>query len=89
MWVGLLLARLLFLIRFDVYCVASSGFSIVSSDMTLPLVCTMVRVKRRVGTAVLFLSRVANGCRPTVDCVAIVEVKRLKESKGRKLEETA
>ena len=70
MCVRLLLARPDFLC---VYCVASGTFALVSSNMMLVLLCTMVRVKRRVGT-VLFLSRVAKGCRPTVDCVAVVEV---------------
>ena len=70
MCVALLLTRLDFLC---VNCVGFSGFALVSSNLTLVLLCTMVRLKRRVGT-VLFLSRVAKGCRPTVDCVAVVEV---------------
>ena len=77
--VGLLLARLDFLC---VYCVPGSlqRFPfLVSSNMTLVLLCTrMVRVKRRVGR-VLFLWRVAKGCRPTVECADVVEFTRLKQ----------
>ena len=80
---GLLLARLDFLC---VYCAASSGFALVSGNVTLVLLCTMVRLKRRVGT-VLFLSRVAKGCGPTVECVSVVEVTRLKQKKTCELEE--
>ena len=54
--------------------------------MTLVLLCTMVRVKRRVGT-ILFLSRVAKGRGPTVECVSVVEVTRLKQKKTCELEE--
>ena len=46
------------------------------SGMALVLFCTMVRVRGRVGTTVLFLSRkVAELCRS--ECVAVVEVARL------------
>ena len=61
------------------YQVASSGLPyLVSSNVTLVLLCTIVLVKRRVGT-VLFLSRVAKGCRPTVECAAVFEVTRMKQ----------
>ena len=74
MCVGLLLARLGFL---RVYCAASSVFALASSNMTLLLLCTMVRVKRRVGTVFFFLSRkvVAR----LSECVAVVEAARLKQ----------
>ena len=74
MCVGLLLARLGFL---RVYCAASSVFALASSNMTLLLLCTMVRVKRRVGT-VLFLSRKV--ATRLSERVAVVEVARLKQS---------
>ena len=45
----------------------------------------MVRVKRRVGAAVLFLSRKAAA--RLSECLAVVEVARLKQSKTCKLEE--
>ena len=83
MCVALLLTRLDFLC---VNCVGFSGFALVSSNLTLVLLCTMVRLKRRVGT-VLFLSRVAKDCRPTVGCVAGVEVTRLQRYKSCRLEE--
>ena len=78
--VGLLLARLVFLC---VYCAASSAFPSAPSSNRQTLVlflCTMVRVKRRVGTAVLFLPRKA-AARPSA-CVAAVEVARLKQQKN-------
>ena len=43
--------------------------------MALLLVCTMVRVRGRVGTAVLFLSRKVAA--RLSECVAVVEVARL------------
>ena len=48
------------------------------------LLCSMVRVKRRVGT-VLFLSRKVAA--RLSECVAVVEVARLKQLKSCKLEE--
>ena len=89
MCVGLLLARLGFLC---VYCAASSVFALASSSnrQTLLLLCTMVRVKRRAGTAVI-LSRTAaarlSACVAVIEvarlsaCVAVVEVARLNSQK--------
>ena len=82
--VGLLLARLDVLCA---YCAASSVFALASSSnrqMLVLLLCT-VRVKRRVGTAALFLSRKAAA--QLSECFAVVEVASVKPSKTWKLEE--
>ena len=62
-----------------VYFAAFGGFALIaSSNMTLVLLCVMVRVKRRVGTAVLLLPRKVAARLP--ECVAVVEFARLKQS---------
>ena len=76
MCVGLLLARLGFLC---VYCAASSVFALASSNMTLVLLCTMVRV----GTVFVLSRKVAARLS---ECDAVVEVARLKQSKRCKPE---
>ena len=48
-----------------------------SNRQTLVLLCTMVRVKRRVGTAVFWSRKAAARLSA---CVAVVEVARLKQS---------
>ena len=80
MCVGLVLARLGFLC---VFCAASNGFALASRKMTLVL-CAMVRVKRRVGT-VLFVPR--KFAARLSECVAVVEVARLEQTKSCKLQE--
>ena len=76
--VGLLLEGVGFLC---VYCAASGGFALVSSNMTLVLLRTIVRVKRRVGT-IIFLSGKVGARLP--ECGAVVKIARLEQSTMKK-----
>ena len=70
-----------------IYCAASGGFSLASSNMTLVVLHTMFRVKRRVGTVVvLFLWR-QDGAR-LQECYAVAEFARLEQSTIRRFQAT-